>query len=139
MKKPSTLEQFVQTICNMDHRERLVFPCSTEVMNKFEDVYADTIEVYVTHLDVRNRAHLVPNVNIKLSTCDGKLCTRDGNAIVNKSKYLERCNMEFFAVVYDMIAAPGEVRTYESTKKYIEENGSSTFNTILHASNLLSA
>ena len=105
MRKPDTINALIETVAAMDHRERIVFECSDALADEYVADTATSIEVYLTLVFSATNQMVIPkNVNVKLTTADGKLIKRaDGKPALNKSKYLRLSGVAFFEAIFNAI------------------------------------
>lgn len=94
MKTPKNLNEFIDLVDGMHHRERFVFPANNAINNKYD--CTGFVEIYNTVLfESRN---LDRNITIHLVDSSGE--------VLNKKAKLHRLwNQEFFKTVYSMFMA----------------------------------
>ena len=102
MKKPESVGEFISVVKSMAQRERLVFDLNQQYKDQYAHVYAESVEVYFTILhDIKGAPK---NINVKICTLDGKLIKNEaGKTLFNKSKYVDRCDDEYFTIIYNLL------------------------------------
>jgi len=94
MQKPSNLNEFIELINSMQHRERFVFPAKASFLKKY-DLESGSIEIYNTIL-FNSRNH---DRNITVYMVDF-----EGNPVNKKARLHRLWNEEFFKMVYVMLS-----------------------------------
>jgi len=100
MKAPKTTADLMNLLCEMNHRERFVFPATKEMKKQFH--WLESIEVYCTTLfEVKGTP---TNINIKAVTIDGKLAEfKADRSTLNKSKYLRLFSEDYTKSILSII------------------------------------
>lgn len=97
MQKPASLNEFIQVVNGMNHRERYVFPAHSYLEKKFGQKNL-SIEIYHTILfetKLQDR-----NVTIHLVDFEG-------TPINKKARLLRLWNVDFYKSVYAMLSGEG--------------------------------
>jgi hypothetical protein len=105
MKKPASLNEFIQLVNGMNHRERYVFTAHSYLEKKYEQKNL-SIEIYHTILFETK----LQDRNITVHLVDF-----EGTPINKKARLLRLWNGEFYKLVYNMLAG-------ESISEALPEN-----------------
>jgi hypothetical protein len=96
------LSEFVETIKEMRHRERMVYDLRPQLCEKYSEYGATTVELYVTKL-FKNKGCPM-NLNVKITNEEGDIIkNHEGKTLFNKSKYIERCDDDYFTMIYNLL------------------------------------